>query len=53
MNENELLSKNNEVEELCGCSGKEKTLSRRVQKEFHESWCFYYLHLEDLEKTLN
>ena len=42
-----LKTSNDEVDELCGCTGKEKTRSRRVLKEFHESWCFYHQHLED------
>lgn len=45
-----LDNQNQEVDELCGCTGKEKTRSRRVQKQFHESWCFYYMHVEDQMK---
>lgn len=43
---------NQEVDELCGCPGKEKTRSNRVLKKFHESWCFYTMHVEDQLKKM-
>lgn len=45
-----LIKQNEEVTELCGCTGREKTWSRRVLKAFHDPWCFYYMHLTDLQK---
>lgn len=45
-----LDTQNLEVDELCGCTGKEKTRSRRVLKEFYETWCFYYFHVEEQSK---
>jgi hypothetical protein len=42
-----LVQENKEVDDLCGCTGKEKTMSRRVMKIHHEPWCFYYMHLEE------
>jgi hypothetical protein len=47
-----LHNQNEEVDELCGCPGKEKTRSNRVLKEHHESWCFYYMHVEDKMKKM-
>lgn len=42
-----LIKENADVDELCGCNGKQKTMSRRILKINHESWCFYYMHLEE------
>lgn len=42
-----LENQNHEVDNLCGCAGKEKTRSRRVLQQFHEPWCFYWLHCEE------
>ena len=49
----EILTYNNDqVDELCGCTGREKTRSRRVLREFHEDWCFYHMFLLDQEKEM-
>lgn len=41
------IQQNKEVDELCGCPGKEKTFSRRIKSIYHEKWCFYYMHCQD------
>lgn len=38
---------NKQVDELCGCTGKEKTRSNRILEKYHEPWCFYYMYLSD------
>lgn len=47
-----LRNQNEEVEDLCGCRGKEKTWSNRVLKENHEEWCFYFQHVDDKQRAL-
>ena len=47
-----LDNQNQEVDDMCGCPGKEKTRSNRVHKKFHEDWCFYYMHVEDQVKKM-
>ena len=45
LNDKKLTKQNSKVNELCGCLGSESTWSRRILKEVHEQWCFYFQHL--------
>jgi len=49
--EEELSQDNKQVNDLCGCSGKGLTLSRRTLREAHEDWCWYLMYLNDQKKT--
>lgn len=48
----EMLDQDNtQVDELCACPGKQLTRSRRVLKENHEDWCWYFMHVTDKQKA--
>ena len=47
-----LDNQNQEVDDMCGCTGKEKTRSNRVHISAHEDWCFYYMHVDAQVKKM-